>query len=241
MIVELKIKLKHNKRTTLRDKSFFFNITDKGVLFTEDTIDDDPLFVFKKFNLSIIEYIDFVEQFEEIHSWKVVIDGKHTLKTIEEDFSTFSDTELTELVQNLYDYKEPENLELKSSFEFQMFMRQVQKEQKKKVKHNTEEPKVVDTKIADVKYLIEEQKYLVVFKHNKFEVKYIFDDLMCCCCKSATRSFVELVLGVEEDYDTKYYFYDDKNKTKLWNRSGYDSETLEDLIFGYLKAMEYKL
>lgn len=244
MIIKIQVELKHFKKLNIRTKDFFFNITDKGVLFTEDDLNEQPLFIFKKIDLNILSLLDFLEDGEEIKECLVFINDKQYFKKFiskwDDEISNLDD--YNKFIQNLIDYKEPENLELKNKFELTLCMR-------KEVKNNGKVKKTTDTKYVDYKlgkviYLPDEpdNKYLVILKHEAIEVKYLFEDILCCCSKKAVSDFVELVLNLEDDYATYYYFEDLKNNTKLfWRNSRTDTDTINDMINAYMRAKEFDL
>lgn len=243
MIVKVQIQLKHFKKLNTRTKEFFFNITEKGVIFTEDNFDEKPLFIFKKLDLNILSLLDFLEDGEEIKECLVFIDDKQYFKKL---FTRYSDEisgldDHNKFIENLIDYKEPENLQLKKQFELTLCMRREIKETKKVKKTDT---KYVDYKIGKVIYLPDEKdhKYLVILKHQDIEVKYLFEDILCCCSKKAIGNFVELVMEIEDDYNCYYYFEDFQNNTKLfWRNSRSDTDTIDDMINAYMRAKEFDL
>lgn len=243
MIVKVQIQLKHFKKLNTRTKEFFFNITEKGVIFTEDNFDEKPLFIFKKLDLNILTLLDFLEEGEEIKDGLIYIDEKRYFKKFiskwDDEISNLDD--YNKFIHNLIDYKEPENLQLKKKFELTLCMRREVKETKKVKKTDT---KYVDYTLGNVIYLPDEKdhKYLVILKHEDIEVKYLFEDIICCCSKKAIGDFVELVLGIEDDYYNYFYFEDFKNNTKLfWRNSRSDTDTIDDMITAYMKAKEFDL
>lgn len=243
MIIRVQIDLKHFKKLNTRTKEFFFNITEKGVIFTEDTLEQEPLFIFKKLDLNILTLLDFLEEGEEIKEILICIDNKQYFKKFiskwDDEISDLND--YNKFIQNLIDYKEPENLELKKQFELTLCMR-------KEVKNNGKVKKTTDTKYIDYKlgkviYLPDEpdNKYLVILKHEDIEVKYLFEDILCCCSKKAISDFIELIMNFEDDYNTYYYFEDVKNYTKLfWRNSRTDTDTIDDMINAYMRAKQYQ-
>jgi hypothetical protein len=243
MIIKVQIQLKHFKKLNTRTKEFFFNITEKGVIFTEDTLEQEPLFIFKKLDLNILTLLDFLEEGEEIKEILICIDNKQYFKKFiskwDDEISDLND--YNKFIQNLIDYKEPENLELKKQFELTLCMRREVKETKKVKKTDT---KYVDYKLGKVIFLPDEpdNKYLVILKHEDIEVKYLFEDILCCCSKKAISDFIELIMNFEDDYYNYFYFEDFKNNTKLfWRNSRSDTDTINDIITAYMKAKEFDL
>lgn len=243
MIVELQIKLKHYKQPNPRVKSFFFNTTDKGVLFSEDDLNEAPLYVFKTLDLDIINFIDYKEEGEDIISANVIVNGDNNFIKMDESNLKHSLSDLNSILKNMQDFKEPENVNVNNSFQFQMFIRKKNKEQKTKVKNVNGQTKYTEYKVANITYLLDDNvkdKFLITFIKDNVELKYIFDDLDCCCFKSATSSFVELLLGLSEDYETDYYFYHEPMNTKLWFRSMRgETSTHQEMILAYIRGLEY--
>lgn len=246
------IDLLKKTENTKRENKFYFNVSNKGVLFIKDKLDNKPLFILKELDLYIVNYVDFYdEDKEDVEAIDVSVintTNKIHFKEIQEYRSILYINQYNSLLSNLCDYNEP-NLEIKQNYEMELWMKNkivknppVKKPQvkgkKKVVEEKPVEPdEIFEFKVCDIKYLYEENKYSVVFIHNDLKFKYIFNTLDNDF-RSQKDIFLKLVVGIENDCrNDMFYLYDVKEKTQIC-KYAYRNDLLDNILKGYFYSKQ---
>jgi hypothetical protein len=253
MIVEVILIIRNSKNETTREKVYYFNIKDNGIFFTEDKINNPPLYILKTLRVDIIKFLDLLEEYEETISYIIKINGKVFKKYVENlDFIGIDISHINKFIKDLVDYKDPNvNLDITKNYHLSLWINKKVAEtnktpsKTKKKKEDLPTPyaqeEYIEKKICDMYFLVDTQEYLFVFDYEGKQMKFLTHDFTCYCFTRILKSFVEDYFKLKGNNDRNYYFYDEKENTKLWWQFHQCDEVLKEMLVSYIRAKHYEI